>query len=136
MKRRRFLQSAGTLTIWFCCGGSSVLSVFAGEGDGQLDFPPQAASLDSWMAIGSNGIVTVLTSKVDLGTGVLTALSQVVAEELDVAFHRIRMVTGDTDHTIDQSQTSGSRTLHKAGPQRDANWFGAPPAASVFLLKT
>ena len=115
MKRRKFLQSAGTLTIGFCWWGSSFLPPFAGEN--KVDSSPQAASLDSWMAIGSNGIVTVLTSKVDLGTGVLTALSQVVAEELDVAFHRIRMVTGDTDHTIDQSQTSGSRTLHKAGPQ-------------------
>ena len=115
MKRRKFLQSAGTLTIGFCWWGSSFLPPFAGEN--KVDSSPQAASLDSWMAIGSNGIVTVLTSKVDVGTGVLTALSQVVAEELDVAFHRIRMVTGDTDHTIDQSQTSGSRTLHKAGPQ-------------------
>lgn len=115
MKRREFLQSAGTLTIGFYWWGSSFLPPFAGEG--KVDSSPQATSLDSWLAIGSNGIVTVLTSKVDLGTGVLTALSQVVAEELDVAFHRIRMVTGDTDHTIDQSQTSGSRTLHKAGPQ-------------------
>ena len=115
MKRRNFLQSAGTLTIGFCWWGASFLPSFAGEG--KVDSSPQATSLDSWLAIGSNGIVTVLTSKVDLGTGVLTALSQVVAEELDVAFHRIRMVTGDTDRTIDQSQTSGSRTLHKAGPQ-------------------
>lgn len=115
MKRRKFLQSAGALTIGFCWWGSSFLPPFAGKG--KVDSSPKATSLDSWLAIGSNGIVTVLTSKVDLGTGVLTALSQVVAEELDVAFHRIRMVTGDTDHTIDQSQTSGSRTLHKAGPQ-------------------
>ena len=116
MKRRKFLQSAGTLTIGFCWWGSSFLPPFIGESD-RLDSSPQPASLDSWLAIGSDDIITVLTSKVDLGTGVLTALSQIVAEELDVSFHRIRMVTGDTDHTIDQSQTSGSRTLHKAGPQ-------------------
>ncbi len=78
---------------------------------------PEVTSLDSWLAVARDESVTVFTSKVDLGTGVLTALSQVVAEELDVPFDRIRMKTGDTGNTIDQSQTSGSRTLHKAGPQ-------------------
>lgn len=78
---------------------------------------PRASSLDSWLVIGRKGTVTAYTSKVDLGTGVLTALAQIIAEELDVSIHRIRMITGDTAQTIDQSQTSGSRTLHKAGPQ-------------------
>ncbi|HEV3483521.1 MAG TPA: molybdopterin cofactor-binding domain-containing protein [Candidatus Acidoferrales bacterium] len=117
MKRRKFLQSAGTLTIGFSWWGTSFLPPLTLDGEYDTDSAPGAASLDSWLAVGSDGTVTVLTSKVDLGTGVLTALSQVVAEELDVSFHRVRMFTGDTDHTIDQSQTSGSRTLHKAGPQ-------------------
>jgi len=73
--------------------------------------------LDSWLAITRDGGVAIFTSKVDLGTGVLTALSQVVAEELDVPVDQIHMQTGDTANSIDQSQTSGSRTLHKAGPQ-------------------
>jgi len=78
---------------------------------------PEVTSLDSWLAIARDESVTVFTSKVDLGTGVLTALSQIVAEELDVPFDGVHMQTGDTENTIDQSQTSGSRTLHKAGPQ-------------------
>ena len=49
--------------------------------------------------------------------GVVTALSQIVAEELDVAFHQIHMETGDTSNTIDQAATVGSRTIERGGPQ-------------------
>ena len=73
--------------------------------------------LDSWVAVAQDGMVTVFTSKVDLGTGVVTALSQIVAEELDVPFHQIHMETGDTSNTIDQAATVGSRTIERGGPQ-------------------
>ena len=59
----------------------------------------------------------MFTSKVDLGTGVVTALSQIVAEELDVPFNKIHMETGDTSNTIDQAATVGSRTIERGGPQ-------------------
>ncbi len=47
----------------------------------------------------------------------MTALSQIVAEELDVPFHQIHMETGDTSNTIDQAATVGSRTIERGGPQ-------------------
>ena len=59
----------------------------------------------------------MFTSKVDLGTGVVTALSQIVAEELDVPFRQIHMETGDTSQTIDQAATVGSATIERGGPQ-------------------
>jgi nicotinate dehydrogenase subunit B len=117
MKRRKFLQASGVLTVAFNWWGSRAFVLGPGWENVDLNGSPLASALDSWLTIGRNGSVTVYTSKVDLGTGVLTALSQVMAEELDVSFRRIHMITGDTDRTIDQSQTSGSRTLHKAGPQ-------------------
>jgi CO/xanthine dehydrogenase Mo-binding subunit len=63
---------------------------------------PNATNLDSWLAVAQNGTVTVFTSKVDLGTGVVTALAQIVAEELDVPFASIHMDVGDTSKAIDQ----------------------------------
>ena len=116
MKRRTFLQASTALTISFSLWGTRTF-MNSSPKDGDTDGSPQPSSLDSWLAVSADGLITVYTSKVDLGTGVLTALSQIMAEELDVSVHRIRMITGDTDRTIDQSQTSGSRTLHKAGPQ-------------------
>ena len=48
------------------------------------------SSLDSWLAIHADGTVTAFTGKTELGQGNRTALSQIVAEELDVPFDRVR----------------------------------------------
>lgn len=117
ISRRDFAKGTGLLIVSFRLFGPRAIAEAAGQTAARPDAEPEVTSLDSWLAVASDGTVTVFTSKVDLGTGVLTALSQVVAEELDVPFDRIHMKTGDTGNTIDQSQTSGSRTLHKAGPQ-------------------
>ena len=44
------------------------------------------SALDSWLAIHADGTVTAFTGKTELGQGNQTALSQIVAEELDVPF--------------------------------------------------
>ena len=61
--------------------------------------------------------MTVFSGKVDLGTGVETALAQIVAEELDVPFKQIKMIGLDTTKAIDQGVTAGSRTIERGGPQ-------------------
>ncbi len=71
--------------------------------------------VDDWLAIQADGTVTVFSGKVELGTGVETALAQIVAEELDVPFGRIQMVMGDTDRTPDQGITAGSTTIRIGG---------------------
>jgi len=58
--------------------------------------------LDDWIAIETDGSVTAFSGKVELGTGVRTALAQIVAEELDVPLERIHMVMGDTARTPDE----------------------------------
>ena len=52
-------------------------------------------------AIEEDGTVTAFSSKVELGTGVRTALAQIVTEELDVPLQQVRMVMGDTERTPD-----------------------------------
>jgi nicotinate dehydrogenase subunit B len=71
--------------------------------------------LDDWLAIEPDGTVTVYSGKVELGTGVRTALAQIVAEELDVALARIRMVMGETGRTPDEGYTAGSKTIETSG---------------------
>ncbi|MDP3311027.1 MAG: molybdopterin-dependent oxidoreductase, partial [Polaromonas sp.] len=46
------------------------------------------------LAVWDDGSVTALNGHVDLGTGIRTALGQIVAEELDVALDRVRVVLG------------------------------------------
>ena len=54
-------------------------------------------SLDRWIAFPSAGKITVLTGRVELGQGVLTAMAQIAADELDVAMERITIRSGDTE---------------------------------------
>lgn len=75
----------------------------------------KAYQIDDWLAIGTDGTVTVKSGKVELGTGVETALAQIVAEELDVPVERITMVMGDTGRTPDEGYTAGSTTIQYGG---------------------
>ncbi len=112
--RRQFLKGAGAVIVGFKlfpCTPDLFAQVTTATGD--LD--PQA--LDSWIAVNQDGTVTVFTSKVELGTGIETAVAQIAAEELDVSWKRVKVVMGDTALTVDQSATGGSRTIERAGPQ-------------------
>ena len=71
--------------------------------------------LDDWLAFNPDGTVTAFSGKVELGTGVRTALAQIVAEELDVSFERVQMVMGDTERTPDEGYTAGSMTINSSG---------------------
>jgi CO/xanthine dehydrogenase Mo-binding subunit len=66
--------------------------------------------LDSWLAVHADGSVTAHTGKCDFGQGMLTAQTQLVAEEMCVAFSRVKMIQCDTDITPDQGTTSGSQS--------------------------
>jgi len=113
--RRQFLKTTGALVVSFNLlpPAGKVFAQFATLPSGDID----PTSLDSWLAITPDGYVTFYTSKVEIGTGTITALAQIVAEELDVPFDKIKMDSGDTSRTIEQGSTVGSRTIERAGPQ-------------------
>jgi nicotinate dehydrogenase subunit B len=66
---------------------------------------------DVFIAVTEEGSVFGFNGHVDLGTGIRTALAQIVAEELDVAVDRVTMVLGDTERTPDQGPTIASETI-------------------------
>jgi nicotinate dehydrogenase subunit B len=113
--RRHFVKGTGALIVSFNLFplAKDVFAQFVKLPSGDID--PQ--SLDSWLAISPEGLVTFYTSKVEIGTGTITALAQIVAEELDVPVDRIKMDSGDTSRTVEQGSTVGSRTIERAGPQ-------------------
>jgi nicotinate dehydrogenase subunit B len=57
----------------------------------------------------------VFTGKVELGQGILTALAQIAAEELDLPLTRIKMISGDTGQTPNEGQTAGSQSVENSG---------------------
>src|SRR6185436_18551478 len=87
----------------------------AGSGRREVAWGEVAEQLDDWIKIETDGTVTAYSGKVELGTGVRTALAQIVAEELDVPFERVRMVMGDTALTPDEGYTAGSMTIRMSG---------------------
>jgi nicotinate dehydrogenase subunit B len=74
-----------------------------------------ADQVDAWLAVSRDNRVTILSGRVELGTGVQTALAQIAAEELDVSIDRISMVMGDTQRTPDEGYTAGSKTIQVGG---------------------
>ena len=80
------------------------------------------STLDSWLAIHADGTVTAFTGKTDLGQGNRTALSQIVAEELDVPFDRVQMVMGDTDTCVDQGPTVATHLNLAPGWRLDGSY--------------
>ncbi len=71
--------------------------------------------LSRWLRIGRDGTVSISPGKVELGQGILTALAQIAAEELDVAFERIRVVPAATPASPDEGVTSGSLSIQDCG---------------------
>ena len=76
---------------------------------------------ETFIKITADGSVTAFNGHVDLGTGIRTALGQIVAEELDVSFARVVVVLGDTSLVPDQGATIASETIQiTAVPLRKA----------------
>ena len=65
--------------------------------------------------VADDGTVLVRTGKVELGQGLHTALSQIVADALAVPLDRVQMLAVDTDHSPDEGVTSGSLSVQDAG---------------------
>jgi CO/xanthine dehydrogenase Mo-binding subunit len=105
--RRDFLRGTGALIVTFSATGRSERIVFA---QGARGAAVDANQLDSWLAIAADGSVTAYTGKCELGQGMATAQTQLVAEELSVAIERVRLVMCDTSVCPDQGTTSGSQS--------------------------
>ena len=81
----------------------------------------RGGGFETFIKITADGIVTAFNGHVDLGTGIRTALSQIVAEELDVSLARVIVVLGDTSRVPNQGPTIASETIQiTAVPLRKA----------------
>lgn len=78
-----------------------------------LSLTPQ---LDRWVAVHADGTIDVRVGKVELGQGILTALAQVAADELDVELGTIRMLAAHSGKGPDEGLTSGSMSVFDAAP--------------------
>jgi nicotinate dehydrogenase subunit B len=82
------------------------------------ELPPSLArnpALDLWVRIDDRDTVTVRTGKVEIGQGILTALTLIAAEELDLDPARIRIETAVTGRSPNELITAGSMSVEDSG---------------------
>jgi CO/xanthine dehydrogenase Mo-binding subunit len=118
LDRRRVLAGGGALIVSFSLTGAfaqdrpASAAAPAASRPGSLKTSPY---LDSWIRIDANGAITVFTGKAELGQGFKTAFQQIAAEELDVPFGSLKVVTADTSLTANEGYTAGSHSMQDSG---------------------
>ncbi len=114
LDRRQVLAGGGALVVSFSLSDAFAqdhAAAAAPKPPGSLATSPY---LDAWIRIDADGI-TVFTGKAELGQGFKTAFQQIAAEELDVPFASLKVITADTLLTADEGYTSGSQSTQYSG---------------------
>lgn len=110
--RRHVTQSLGVVLATFALPSPSV----SAQAPANVPFSLRNnRRLEGWIRLETDATVTVFTGKAELGQGILTALAQIAAEELDVSFDKIRMVSADTSRGPDEQYTFGSQSVEQSG---------------------
>src|SRR5271169_1123692 len=71
--------------------------------------------LSSWVKFSAKGHLTLSPGKVEIGQGIVTALAQIAADELDVDIGRVQMVRASTAGSPNEGITSGSLSVQQSG---------------------
>jgi len=129
LDRREFFRQSGALVVGFTLASAGLAQQLAPRPQlpGSLN---NNRMLDGWLRINADGTVTVFTGKVELGQGILTALAQIAAEELDIAYERVEMISADTSRSPDEGMTAGSQSVENSGT---ALRFAAAEAHEMLL---
>jgi isoquinoline 1-oxidoreductase len=123
--RRSFMQVLGAGLLISAASGSVLAQERPGAGGrrgggggrGGGGFAGQEpTNLDARLHIGADGIITVMTGKVECGQGARAQITQAAAEELGVPADEVRLIMADTSLTPDDGMTAGSRTTPSTLP--------------------
>jgi CO/xanthine dehydrogenase Mo-binding subunit len=71
--------------------------------------------LTRWIRFLDDGTVRIATGRVEIGQGIVTALAQIAADELDVPLGRVKMLSGDSDEGPNELYTSSSLSIEVGG---------------------
>jgi nicotinate dehydrogenase subunit B len=116
--RRALLKSGGALVV--SIGAPMPLQLARAAEEARLVGAQPALTpeqLSSYIAVNADGTISVFSGKTDLGQGLEVALAQMVAEELDVPFPAVKVVTGDTASSVNQGGASSASGIQEGGKQ-------------------
>jgi nicotinate dehydrogenase subunit B len=110
--RREVLKTGGALLVTFTLAEKIPPALAQGS---TLKKTVASDEVDGFLSVNAEGQVTVYSGKVDLGTGIRTALTQIAAEELNVPLDQVNLIQGDTELTPDQGPTWASLSIQIGG---------------------
>ena len=108
INRRAFLAASGALVVGFVLETGAL-----GAESVKPSLTPD--QLDSYLAVEPDGTVVVFYGRIDGGQGLETSIAQMVAEEIDVPFGRVRMIISDTARTVNMGGASGALGISRSG---------------------
>ena len=111
--RRGFVTGMGAIVATFALGPVATRAQVV-EGKPPMSFAANKR-LEGWIAVNPDNTLTVFTGKAELGQGILTALAQIAAEELDVGMDQVRMVSASTTRSPNEGYTFGSQSVEQSG---------------------
>jgi nicotinate dehydrogenase subunit B len=117
MDRRRVLQGAGYVALAFSIPATDAQAQAPAAEKPRLPGDLNIVrNISAWIRINSDKTVTLLIGKVELGQGILTAVAQICADELDIDLKQLKVVSGDTALVPNEGVTAGSFSMPNCGP--------------------
>jgi nicotinate dehydrogenase subunit B len=114
LSRREFLKVVGGGIFIFVTYGEEL--AYQEPARFQAGRPGLPTDFNAFLRIGEDGRVTCFTGKIEQGQGAITALPQMLAEELEVPLSSVDIILGDTDLCPWDAGTFGSQTIRSFGP--------------------
>src|SRR4051812_37994292 len=112
LDRRVFLTTTGALLVSLAAPADWTEAAASGA---PTRPPVKGDQLDSYITIDADGTVVAYYGKIDGGQGLGTAIAQMVAEEIDVRYERVRVVMGDSALTMDMGGASAAVGISHGG---------------------
>jgi len=116
LDRRGFLKGAGYVALAFAIPTEALAQAPAGDKPRLPGSMETVRNISAWIRINADKTVTLLVGKVELGQGILTAVAQICADELDIDIARVKIISGDTALTPNEGVTAGSFSMPMCGP--------------------
>src|SRR5262249_49884473 len=86
--------------------------------------------LSQWLNFNADGTLELFPGKIEIGQGILTALAQIAADELDIDIARLRVRAASTAASPNEGVTSGSLSIEQSG---SAVRHAAAQARAIYL---
>jgi isoquinoline 1-oxidoreductase beta subunit len=77
----------------------------------QASAEPESFAPNLFVAIAATGLVTIVVSRSEMGTGIRTSLAMVLADELDAEWRTVRVAQAQGDAKYGDQNTDGSKSV-------------------------